>query len=83
MELLSESFQSSSDVGYELTPTEEKVIRLLASGLQQKEISFQLDISVNTLKTHLRSAYRKLGVHNEAAAVARFCQQMISMRNQI
>ena len=72
MELLSESFQSSSDVGYELTPTEEKVIRLLASGLQQKEISFQLDISVNTLKTHLRSAYRKLGVHNEAAAVARF-----------
>ncbi len=70
MRLQSESSQTHYDVACELTRTDEKGIQLLSGGLQRKEISFQLNISANTLKTHLRSAYRKLGVHNQAGIAA-------------
>lgn len=66
------SLKDSPEAKYKLTRMEAKVIPLLAGGFQQKEISIQLNISINTVKTHLRNAYRKLGVHSEAAAVARF-----------
>jgi LuxR family maltose regulon positive regulatory protein len=37
------------------------VIRLLAVGLSLREIAAQLDVSHNTIKTQVRTAYRKLG----------------------
>ncbi len=47
------------------------VLRYLASDLSQREIAAQLYLSVNTVKTHTRELYRKLGVHSRAAAVTR------------
>jgi LuxR family maltose regulon positive regulatory protein len=47
------------------------VLRLLATDLSQREIAAQLYISLNTVKTHTRELYRKLGVHSRADAVAR------------
>ena len=44
---------------------------LLASELSQREIGSQLYISVNTVKGHVRSIFRKLGVADRGAAVAR------------
>ena len=38
------------------------MLRLAADGLQQREIADQLFISYNTVKSHLKAAYRKLGV---------------------
>lgn len=45
------------------------VLRCLASDLSLREIGAQLYLSVNTVKTHTRELYRKLGVHSRSAAV--------------
>ena len=47
------------------------VLRLLASSLSQREIGGMLFISFNTVKTHSKSIFRKLGVATRADAVAR------------
>ncbi len=48
-----------------------EVLRLLASGLSNREIADALFISVNTVRTHLRRIYVKLDVNNRLAAVSR------------
>ena len=47
------------------------VLRLLGGDLSQREIGSELFLSVNTVKTHTRALYRKLGVTSRGAAVAR------------
>jgi LuxR family maltose regulon positive regulatory protein len=55
----------------ELSERELTLLRLLASELSQREIGSELFISVNTVKGHVRSIFRKLGVNTRADAVAR------------
>lgn len=57
--------------GEELTPKELEVLRLLATRLSRREIGARLYISLNTVKTHQRAVYRKLGVERRGAAVSR------------
>jgi LuxR family transcriptional regulator, maltose regulon positive regulatory protein len=57
--------------GQELSEREVVVLRLLAAGLSQREIATQLYISPNTVKTHLRATYRKLGAATRAQALHR------------
>jgi LuxR family transcriptional regulator, maltose regulon positive regulatory protein len=47
------------------------VLRYLATDLSLREIGGQLYVSLNTIKTHTRELYRKLGVHSRSEAVAR------------
>ena len=47
------------------------MLRLLATDLSQREIGAELFLSLNTVKTHTRSLYRKLGVASREEAVAR------------
>jgi len=54
-----------------LTESELAVLRFLPSHLTNQEIAEALYLSINTVKTHLRSAYRKLGVTSRRAAIAR------------
>ena len=54
----------------ELTTRERDVLELLAAGLSQREIGRELYVSYNTVHTHIRSIYRKLGASSRAAAVA-------------
>jgi LuxR family maltose regulon positive regulatory protein len=58
-------------VGEELTPKELGVLRLLATRLSRREIGQRLYVSLNTVKTHQRALYRKLGVEDRSAAVKR------------
>jgi len=53
-----------------LSESELAVLRFLPSHLTNEEIGAALFLSVNTVKTHLRSAYRKLGVRSRRDAVA-------------
>ena len=52
-----------------LTAREVDVLRLLARGLTYAQAARELRVSVHTAATHLKSAYRKLGVHSAAGAV--------------
>jgi DNA-binding NarL/FixJ family response regulator len=48
--------------GSDLTAREREVARLAAIRLSNKEIAQELAISISTVKSHLRNAYRKLGI---------------------
>lgn len=52
-----------------LTERELAVLRLLPTQLSQREIGRQLYVSVNTVRTHLRGIYRKLGATGRRDAV--------------
>ena len=54
----------------QLTERESEVLALVASGLSNAETGRLLHLGVNTVKTHLRNAYRKAGVKNRAQAAA-------------
>jgi LuxR family maltose regulon positive regulatory protein len=58
-------------VSVPLTESERAVLRFLPSHMTNEEISQALFLSINTVKTHLRSAYRKLGVSSRREAIAR------------
>jgi DNA-binding CsgD family transcriptional regulator len=51
-----------------LTRREQEVLRLLASGMSNNEITETLYITLNTLKSTIRHLYRKLGVHDRTQA---------------
>jgi len=55
----------------ELSDREREVVRYLPTPLSSSEIAAQLFIAVTTLKTHLHSIYRKLGVRGRRDAAAR------------
>ncbi len=54
-----------------LTEREQVVLRYLASTLSNTEIAAELYLSVNTVKTHQRMVYRKLGADGRRDAVRR------------
>jgi LuxR family transcriptional regulator, maltose regulon positive regulatory protein len=56
---------------WELSERELAVLRLLESKLSQREIAGELYVSFNTVKTHTRTIFRKLGAASRAEAVAR------------
>ena len=55
----------------ELTAREHAVLGLLPTGLSAREIADELGISRDTVKTHTKRVYQKLGVSSRRSAVAR------------
>src|SRR5215203_6095255 len=54
-----------------LSPREAEVLRLVASGMSNAEISRALFVSLATVKKHINNIYRKLGTHSRTGALAR------------
>lgn len=52
----------------ELTPTESTVLRMIVGGMSNKEIAFALDVSENTVKTHIQNIFGKIGVSDRTSA---------------
>jgi DNA-binding NarL/FixJ family response regulator len=50
----------------ELSPREEEIMRAFAHGSSYKEISEELFISIETVKTHIRNVYKKLQVNSRS-----------------
>lgn len=55
----------------ELTAREQTVLDLLPTGMSAKEIAAELGISRDTVKTHTKRIYQKLGVSSRPGAVSR------------
>jgi DNA-binding NarL/FixJ family response regulator len=59
----------SEHLGQEdLTTTEETVLRLIVGGMSNKEIAFALDITENTVKSHVQNLFGKIGVSDRTSA---------------
>ena len=56
--------------GAPLTTRQLEVLRLAADGLLKKQIAHQLELSLETVKTHQKLLRVKLGAHNLTHAVA-------------
>jgi LuxR family transcriptional regulator, maltose regulon positive regulatory protein len=67
------STRARRDISYDDLPTESelRVLRLMASSVTRSEIAAQLFLSPNTVKSHQRALYRKLGANSRDTAVAR------------
>lgn len=61
--ILSENFGQD-----ELTPQERKILQLIAAGKANKEIAYGLNVSENTVKTHVKNVFEKLGVSDRTSA---------------
>lgn len=52
-----------------LTPREAELLALITSGLRNEQVAQRLGISINSVKTHIRHAYAKIGVDSRSQAV--------------
>lgn len=55
-----------------LTQRQHDVMRLVADGRSNKQIAAELDLSIHTVKLHLRNANLRLGAHNRTEAAMRY-----------
>ena len=61
-----------------LSSRERQVVTLIAQGYSNQEIADELFLSINSVKTYIRSAYRKLGVSRRSQAVIWVLTQALS-----
>jgi DNA-binding NarL/FixJ family response regulator len=63
-------------IGHEagLSPREVEVLALVTQGMSNQDIADRLFLTINTLKSHIRQAYKKIGVSSRSQAVA-WCMQ--------
>jgi NarL family two-component system response regulator LiaR len=52
-----------------LSPREAEVVALIARGLTNQEIAERAHVSMNSVKSYIRSAYRKMGVERRTQAI--------------
>ena len=60
-----------------LTERESELLSMLSTGMTNRELGSHLYISENTIKTHLRRLYSKLGVRNRAQAASLAAQGIL------
>jgi len=60
-----------------LTDREQEVLGCLVEGMQYKTVADHLGISLDTVRTHVRSVYSKLQVHSVAEAVSRAIRERL------
>ncbi|MEI7598456.1 MAG: response regulator transcription factor [Aestuariivirga sp.] len=61
-----------------LTEREKTLLAALAKGRTNIELAAELDISINTVKFHLRNLYEKLGLNNRSQAIAFYYANAVS-----
>lgn len=66
-----------------LTPHQFSVLKLLADGLLNKQIAYELNVQETTIKQHVSAVLRKLGVYNRTQAGVIFKQAMGNEGNNV
>ncbi len=70
-------FRPPERVDYDLTPHEERLLKMMVDGHTKKSAAAEIGVSVNTVSFHLKRVYEKLQVHSKSEAVAK------ALRNRI
>ena len=66
-----------------LTDRENEVLKLIADGLTNREISCSLSISESTVENHTHHIFMKLGISNRARAIAHAFQSRIALESDL
>lgn len=77
LQLFKGNVKLASNEAYNLTDKEKQVLQLLTTGKSYKMIAEELNISIETIKTHIKNIYAKLHVHSSTEAVAKAIQERI------
>ena len=56
----------------QLSPREQQVLELLAEGFAYKQIAAELELSIGSIRTYIRSMYEKLHVNSRTEAVVKY-----------
>lgn len=72
VEAFHQPMKSPAQDEVKLSKRETEILELLTKGLANKEIADRLDISVETVRVHLRRVYEKLHVHSRTEAAMKF-----------
>lgn len=62
---------------YRLTPRETEILRSLSQGNSYKLIAASLDISIDTVRTHIKRVYEKLRVNSQTEAVSKAIKERL------
>lgn len=71
------AFRPPSAADYDLTPHDQRLLRLLADGHHYKTVADELGVGVSTVGYHLQNIYRKLQVHSKSEAVAKALRERL------
>jgi len=67
---------------HELTPRERQVAELVCRGLKNDSIAKRLRVCPETVKTHVRNIYRKVGVGSKIHMLLRFVREANNLSNR-
>lgn len=70
-------FSSRNNDGFNLSLREKEILASLVKGNSYKMIGSELDISIQTVKTHIKNVYEKLHVHSQSEAVAKAIRERL------
>ncbi len=70
-------FRPPPRADYELTPHEQRILKLLVEGHSYKTAAAELEITPHTVSFHLRRIYEKLEVHSKSEAVAKALRERL------
>lgn len=83
VEAFHQPVRTSMPEDVKLSKRETEILKLLTKGLANKEIADRLDISVETVRVHLRRVYEKLHVHSRTEAAMKFRDSKEDFRRPI
>lgn len=63
--------KNPSELYEKLTPREDQIVTAIEEGLTNKEVAIRLDISLETVKYHIKNIYQKLQVNSRHALISR------------
>jgi DNA-binding NarL/FixJ family response regulator len=69
-------FQPSKNLTEHLSPREEEVVKGLIDGLSYKLIAARLDVSIDTIRKHVKKIYGKLQINSKGELLAKYHQKM-------
>jgi DNA-binding NarL/FixJ family response regulator len=70
-------FQPSKNLTEHLSPREDEVVKGLIDGLSYKLIAARLDVSIDTIRKHIKNIYGKLQINSKGELLAKYHQKTI------
>jgi DNA-binding NarL/FixJ family response regulator len=68
---LFQKFQPPKRADHDLTPHEQRILKMLVAGHNYKSTAKELNVSINTVSFHVKKIYDKLQVHSKSEAVSK------------